>query len=46
MKNPYVAFASNNAWANRTLYDAVAGLSARPRSQPKRPGSSPRSRPR
>ena len=27
MKNPYVAFASNNAWANRTLYDAVARLS-------------------
>jgi uncharacterized damage-inducible protein DinB len=27
MKNPYIAFASNNAWANRTLYDAVAGLS-------------------
>jgi uncharacterized damage-inducible protein DinB len=27
MKNPYIAFASNNAWANRTLYDAVARLS-------------------
>jgi uncharacterized damage-inducible protein DinB len=27
MKNPYVAFASNNAWANRTLYGALTRLS-------------------
>lgn len=28
MPHPYVAFASNNAWANRTFYDAVAALPA------------------
>ncbi len=27
MGHPYVACASNNAWANRTFYGAVAGLS-------------------
>jgi uncharacterized damage-inducible protein DinB len=26
MPHPYVAFASNNAWANRTFYAAVTGL--------------------
>jgi uncharacterized damage-inducible protein DinB len=27
MPHPYVAFASNNAWANRTFYGALTGLS-------------------
>lgn len=40
MSHPYVAFASNNAWANRTLYRAVTTLPADAFAAP-RPGFFP-----
>jgi len=40
MGHPYVAFASNNAWANRTLYGAVTRLDAEAFAAP-RPGFFP-----
>lgn len=38
--HPFVGFASNNAWANRTLYAAISGLSATAFTAP-RPGFFP-----